>query len=164
MELLTPSVGLIFWTSVVFIILLLLLTKFAWKPILSAVNEREMHIEDALNQAKKAREEMAYLKNENEKILQQAREERDAMLKEARDMRNQTINKAKDDAKLEAEKIIVAARESIQTEKAAAIADIKNQVATLSLGVAEKVLGKQLDQKDSHNAYVDELIKDINLS
>lgn len=164
MELLTPSIGLIFWTTLIFVILFLLLAKFAWKPILSAVNEREAHIEDALNQAKKAREEMAYLKNENEKILQQAREERDAMLKEAREMRNETINKAKEDAKLEAEKIIVSARESIQTEKAAAIADIKNQVATLSIGVAEKVLGKQLSQSDNQNAYVDELIKDINLS
>ncbi|MDG4945214.1 F0F1 ATP synthase subunit B [Weeksellaceae bacterium KMM 9713] len=164
MELLTPSIGLIFWTTLIFVILFLLLAKFAWKPILSAVNEREAHIEDALNQAKKAREEMAYLKNENEKILQQAREERDAMLKEAREMRNETINKAKEDAKLEAEKIIVSARESIQTEKAAAIADIKNQVATLSIGVAEKVLGKQLSQSENQNAYVDELIKDINLS
>ncbi len=164
MELLTPSIGLIFWTTLIFVILFLLLAKFAWKPILSAVNEREAHIEDALNQAKKAREEMAYLKNENEKILQQAREERDAMLKEAREMRNETINKAKEDAKLEAEKIIVSARESIQTEKAAAIADIKNQVATLSIGVAEKVLGKQLGQSENQNAYVDELIKDINLS
>ena len=164
MELLTPSIGLIFWTTLIFVILFLLLAKFAWKPILSAVNEREAHIEDALNQAKKAREEMAYLKNENEKILQQAREERDAMLKEAREMRNETINKAKEEAKLEAEKIIVSARESIQTEKAAAIADIKNQVATLSIGVAEKVLGKQLSQSENQNAYVDELIKDINLS
>ena len=164
MELLTPSIGLIFWTTLIFVILFLLLAKFAWKPILSAVNEREAHIEDALNQAKKAREEMAYLKNENEKILQQAREERDAMLKEAREMRNETINKAKEDAKLEAEKIIVSARESIQTEKAAAIADIKNQVATLSIGVAEKVLGKQLSQSENQNAYVDELIKDINLN
>ncbi len=164
MELLTPSIGLIFWTTVSFAILVFVLGKFAWNPILKAVNERELHIEDALNQAKKAREEMAYLKNENEKILQQAREERDAMLKEAREMRNETINKAKEDAKLEAEKIIVSARESIQTEKAAAIADIKNQVATLSIGVAEKVLGKQLSQSENQNAYVDELIKDINLS
>jgi len=164
MELLTPSIGLIFWTTVVFIILMLLLAKFAWNPILNAVNERENHIEDALNQAKKAREEMAYLKDENEKILQQAREERDLMLKEAREMRAQTINKAKEDAKLEAEKIVLSARESIQTEKAAAIADIKNQVASLSIGVAEKVLGKELDKTNEHTSYVDGLIKEINLS
>lgn len=164
MELLTPSIGLIFWTTVSFAILVFVLGKFAWNPILKAVNERELHIEDALNQAKKAREEMAYLKNENEKILQQAREERDMILKEARDMRTQTINQAKEDAKSEADKIIVAARESIQNEKAAAIAEIKNQVATLSIGVAEKVLRKEFEKNDEHNAYVNDLIKDINLS
>lgn len=164
MELLTPSIGLIFWTSVTFAILVFVLGKFAWKPILNAVNEREMHIEDALNQAKKAREEMANLKSENEKLLQQAREERDLMLKEAREIRTQTINQAKDDAKMEAEKIMLAARESIQTEKAAAIAEIKNQVASLSIGVAEKVLRKELDKNGEHNVYVNDLIKDINLS
>ncbi|MGI9527911.1 MAG: F0F1 ATP synthase subunit B [Weeksellaceae bacterium] len=164
MELLTPSIGLIFWTTVVFVILLFILAKFAWKPILNAVNEREQHIEDALNQAKKAREEMAYLKSENERILQEAREERDAMLKDAREMREKTINLAKDEAKAEAEKIIVSARESIQNEKAAALADIKNQVAVLSVGVAEKVLGKELSQDKAQAQYVNQLINDINLS
>lgn len=164
MELLTPSIGLIFWTTVTFAILVFVLGKFAWKPILKAVNEREMHIEDALNQAKKAREEMANLKSENEKLLQQAREERDLMLKEARDIRTQTINQAKEDAKLESEKIMLAARESIQTEKAAAIAEIKNQVATLSIGVAEKVLSKELSKSGEHDAYVNDLVKNINLS
>lgn len=164
MELLTPSVGLIFWTSVVFIILLFILAKFAWGPILKAVNDREKHIEDSLNQAKKAREEMTYLKAENEKILQEAREERDAMLKEARELRAETISKAKEEAKAEADKIMVATKESIQAEKAAALADIKSQVATLSLGVAEKVLGKQLNQNDEQKSYVDSLINDINLS
>lgn len=164
MELITPSIGLIFWTTVVFLILLFLLRKFAWKPILNAVSQRETHIEEALNQAKKAREEMAYLKSENEKILQQAREERDALLKDARDIRTNTINKAKEEAKIEADKVLTAAKESIQIEKAAAIADIKNQVAALSLGVAEKVLGKEMDQKEQQRSYVDSLINDINLS
>lgn len=164
MELLTPSIGLIFWTTIVFVILLFILAKFAWKPILKAVNEREQHIEDALNQAKKAREEMAYLKSENERILQEAREERDTMLKEAREMRDKTIQVAKENAKIEAEKIIASARESIQNEKAAALSDIKNQVAALSVGVAEKVLGKELNQKEAQTSYVNQLINDINLS
>ncbi|MXV39129.1 F0F1 ATP synthase subunit B [Flavobacteriaceae bacterium Ap0902] len=164
MELLTPSIGLIFWTTVVFAILLFVLAKFAWKPILNAVNERELHIENSLNEAKKAREEMAYLKAENEKILQEAREERDAMLKEARQMREQTINIAKDEAKTEADKIIKSAKESIQLEKAAALTEIKSQVALLSVEVAEKVLGKELNQKEEQKKYVNQLINDINLS
>ncbi|MDO5655644.1 MAG: F0F1 ATP synthase subunit B [Flavobacteriaceae bacterium] len=164
MELLTPSIGLIFWSTLIFLIFLFLLRKFAWKPILSAVSQREKHIEEALNQAKKAREEMAYLKSENEKILQQAREERDALLKDARDIRAVTINKAKEEAKAEADKIMLAAKESIQIEKAAVLADIKNQVALLSLGVAEKVLAKELNQEPAQKAYVDTLINDIKLN
>ena len=120
MELVTPGFGLVFWTTVSFLILLVLLRKFAWKPILSAVNDREESIEEAIQQAQKAREEMANLKADNERILNEARAERDQMLKEARDIRDNMINESKDVAKNEADKIMTSAREAIENEKKAA--------------------------------------------
>ncbi len=140
MDLITPSVGLIFWTAVVFIILLVLLRSLAWKPILSAVKEREQSIEDALNAAKKAKEEMALLNDQNEKIMKEARAERDAILKEAREMKENIINEAKNSATVEANKLIENAKSAIQNEKASAMADIKNQVGQLSIEIAEKIL------------------------
>lgn len=158
------SLGLFFWQTLLFLILLFVLWKFAWKPILGAVESREKGIEDSLLQAQKARDEMSKLKNENEKIMQQAREERDAMLKEARAMRDATIASAKEAAQVEADKMMAQAKVNIENEKNAAIAEIKSQVADLSLRVAEKVLGEQMKSEDSQKQLVDKLVNEIKLS
>ena len=161
MDLITPSVGLIFWTAVVFIILLVLLRSLAWKPILSAVKEREQSIEDALNAAKKAKEEMALLNAQNEKILKEARAERDGILKEAREMKENIINEAKNSATVEANKLIENAKAAIQNEKASAMADIKNQVGQLSIEIAEKILTKELSDKSAQEALVNDVIDQV---
>ncbi|MBW1619809.1 F0F1 ATP synthase subunit B [Empedobacter falsenii] len=161
MDLITPSVGLIFWTAVVFIILLVLLRSLAWKPILSAVKEREQSIEDALNAAKKAKEEIALLNAQNEKIMKEARAERDAILKEAREMKENIINEAKNSATVEANKLIENAKSAIQNEKASAMADIKNQVGQLSIEIAEKILTKELSDKSAQEALVNDVIDQV---
>ena len=161
MDLITPSVGLIFWTAVVFIILLVLLRSLAWKPILSAVKEREQSIEDALNAAKKAKEEMALLNAQNEKIMKEARAERDAILKEAREMKENIINEAKNSATVEANKLIENAKSAIQNEKASAMADIKNQIGQLSIEIAEKILTKELSDKSAQEALVNDVIDQV---
>ena len=161
MDLITPSVGLIFWTAVVFIILLVLLRSLAWKPILSAVKEREQSIEDALNAAKKAKEEMALLNAQNEKIMKEARAERDAILKEAREMKENIINEAKNSATVEGNKLIENAKAAIQNEKASAMADIKNQVGQLSIEIAEKILTKELADKSAQIALVNDVIDQV---
>jgi len=159
-----PGIGLLFWMTLTFIILLFLLAKFAWKPILNAVNDREVTIIDALNQAKLAKQEMAQLKEDNERILREARAERDGILKEARDMKDKIVNQAKDSAKVEGEKMIEAARQSIQTEKNAAMADIKNQIGTLSVNIAENILREKLNNDGSHNALVENILNKSNLN
>ena len=164
MELVTPGFGLVFWTTVSFLILLVLLRKFAWKPILSAVNDREESIEEAIQQAQKAREEMANLKADNERILNEARAERDQMLKEAREIRENMINESKNTAKVEAEKILTSARESIENEKKAAIIELRNTVGTLAIEVAEKVLRDELSNKDKSKKLVDEFLSEIELN
>ena len=130
------SIGLFFWQTIIFVALILLLKKFAWKPILDSVNEREQGIKDALLSAEKAREEMASLQSDNELTLKKARAERDALLKEAREIKQKVIDDAKTEAKIEAKKIITQAKEAIQNEKNSAIVDLKNQVADLSVGIA----------------------------
>lgn len=161
MDLITPAIGLVFWTSLTFLILLVILKKVAWKPILNAVKEREESIENALQAADKAKQEMASLQASNEALLKEAREERDNLLKEAKDVRDNLIAEAKGKAKEEADKIMSSARESIETEKNAAMAEIRNQVAELSLAVAEKILRENLSsdekQKDLVNKYIDEI-------
>ncbi|MFN3021222.1 F0F1 ATP synthase subunit B [Soonwooa sp.] len=164
MDLLTPSIGNLFWTAVVFLLLLALLAKFAWSPILSAVRERENNIQDALNQAKLARQEMSQLKEDNERILREAKLERDAILKEAREMKDKIVNDAKDVAKVEGEKMIANAKASIQTEKNAAMADIKNQIGTLSVSIAENILKQKLDNNEAQTALVENLINKSNLN
>ena len=146
MDLVTPSFGIIFWTVLIFLFLLILLKKFAWKPILNAVNERNDSIADALASAEKAKEEMAKLTADNEKILDEARTTRDEILKEARNLKDKTIAEAKTLAKDEADNIIASAKSAIQSEKRAAINDIKNQVASLSIEIAEKILSKELSE------------------
>ena len=164
MDLVIPSIGLIFWTSLVFIILLFLLGKFAWKPILSSVKERETKIESALEASKKAREEMAALKSQNEDLRKEALVERDALLKEAREMKDKIVAEAKNTAKEEGERIIESAREVITNEKMAAVTEIKNQVATLSIEIAEKIVKEKLSTDEKQKTLVDGLVKEINLN
>ena len=158
------SSGLFIIQSIIFLALLFLLGKFAWKPILKSIDERETSIIDALNQAKLAKQEMAQLKEDNERILREARAERDGILKEARDMKDKIVNQAKDSAKVEGEKMIEAARQSIQTEKNTAMADIKNQIGTLSVSIAENILKEKLDNDGAQNALVENILNKSNLN
>lgn len=158
------SSGLFIIQSIIFLVLLFLLGKFAWKPILKSIDERETSIIDALNQAKLAKQEMAQLKEDNERILREARAERDGILKEARDMKDKIVNQAKDSAKVEGEKMIEAARQSIQTEKNAAMADIKTQIGTLSVSIAENILKEKLDNDGAQNALVENILNKSNLN
>ena len=157
------SLGLFFWQLLLFIALLLLLKKFAWKPILDAVNERETSIKDSLSAALKARDEMQAVQADNKRILKEARTERDVLLSEAKKVSTQMINQAKEDAKLEADKITAQAQEMIQNEKKAAINDLKTQVTQLSVDIAEKVLQTELKDKGAQDKLVEELVKEISV-
>lgn len=157
------SVGLFFWQIILFILLVLLLRKFAWKPILNAVNEREQGIRNALAAAEDAKKEMQNVTADSEKLLKEARAEREVMLKEAREIKEKMIADAKAQAQAEGDKIVAQAQQSIEGEKKAAIADIKNQVAELSVEIAEKVLQNQLENKDKQLKLVDDLVDNIKL-
>lgn len=161
MELVSPGIGLILWTTLAFSLLLFILGKFAWKPIMQGLREREQHIDDALHAAEKAREEMTLLKFDNEKLLLEAKEERDGILREARKVREAMLDEARKKSNAEAIRIIEAARESIQNEKMAALTDLKNQIALLSLEIAEKVIREKLSDDASQHALVASLIKEI---
>jgi F-type H+-transporting ATPase subunit b len=163
MDLLTPSIGNIFWTTVVFLILVILLGKFAWKPILSAINTRETNIVDALNQVKLAKAEMENLKADNERIIREAKIERDAILKEAREIKDKIVGEAKDAAKTEGDKMIEQARQTINAEKNAAMADIKSQIGELSVNIAESILKQKLDNNDAQNQLVENILNKSNL-
>lgn len=154
MDLVTPAIGLVFWTTVTFVILLVVLRKFAWKPILTMVKEREQSIEESLAEADKARKEMEQLKADNDRILKEARQERETILKEAREMKENIIGEAKEKAGDEANNIVAQAREQIQNEKMAVLTDLKNQVAEMSIEIAEKVLEKELESKDKQSTLV----------
>ncbi len=158
------SLGLFFWQTVLFVLLLLLLRKFAWKPILNAINEREEGIKNALSAAENAKLEMENLHADNEKLLQEARAERETMIKEAREIKAKMIADAKDEAKQEADKMIVQAQTAIENEKKSAIADLKNQVASLSVEIAEKVVKNELSNKDKQLELVDKMLKDATLN
>lgn len=164
MELVKPAFGLTFWMVLGFLIVLFLLTKFAWKPILKALHERENSIDEALNAAKKAKEEIAGLKADNEKLLAEARQERDQILKEARITKDSIINEARSKATVEADRLLTLAREGIHNEKMAAITDLKNQVALLSVEIAEKVMKQQLANDDKQKALVADLLKDVKMN
>lgn len=164
MELVKPAIGLIFWMTLTFVIVLFLLKKFAWKPILNIIKEREISITQALESAEQAKREMKNLKAGNEKLLQEARLERDKILKEATEIRETMLNEAKTKAKQEAEKIIVSARETINNEKNAAIAELKNQVASLSIEIAEKILKSELSNEDKQKTLVSNLLQDVKLN
>ena len=157
------SFGLFFWQMLLFLMLLFLLKKYAWKPILSALNDREEGIKNALLSAEKAKEEMASLQSDNEQTLKKARSERDLLLKEAREIKQQIIDEAKNEAKSEAKKIISQAQETIQNEKNAAIVDLKNQVAGLSIDIAEKVLKEKLSDDKTQMKLVKDLVKEVTL-
>ena len=163
-SLIEPAVGLIFWTTITFILLLFLLGKFAWKPILSAIKTREKSIETALKSAESALNDMRELKAANEIILTQARTERDAMLKEARETKDGIVAEAKVKAQSEADRIMTSAREQISAEKNAAIAELKKQVAVLSIEIAEKILKSELSNDDKQKALVSNLMNDVNLN
>tara|TARA_Y100000766_G_C18672290_1_gene490602 strand:+ start:147 stop:641 length:495 start_codon:yes stop_codon:yes gene_type:complete len=164
MDLVTPGFGLIFWTSVVFIILLVLLKRMAWTPILNNVDARNKSIEEALEAAKNARDEMSSLKADNDRILKEARAERDEMLKEAREVKANIISEAKNAAKDEADKMIASAKVVIENEKAGAISELKKTVGSLSVDIAEKVLRAELKDVDKQNAFIADMLKDIKLN
>jgi F-type H+-transporting ATPase subunit b len=163
MDLVTPDLGLLFWMCLSFGIVVWLLGKYAWKPILSSVKQRENSIADALNEAKQMREDMAKMAANNETIMQQAREEREVLLKEARDIRDKEIAGAKAKAKTEAEALLTRARLDIQNEKNAAITEMKNQVAELSILVAERILKDKLEPSAAQQGLVDKVMSEAEL-
>lgn len=164
MDLVTPGLGLVFWTGITFLILLWILRKFAWKPILGAVSDREDSIKNALAEADKAHQEMQNINADNERILKEARTERDGMLKEAREIKNNLIEEAKEEAKAQANKLIEQAKSTIQSEKLAAIADLKNQVAELSINIAEEVVKDELSNKDKQLKLVEQMLGETKLN
>lgn len=164
MGLVTPNPGTIFWMIIIFGVVLFILRKFAWKPILNALKDREESIANALNSAEEAKNEVAGLKADNEKIIAEARKEKDIILKEAKEIKEKIVAEAKEKANLETQKSIDHARQQIQTEKTAAINDIKKQVAELSVMIAEKVIKKELNKEGEQEKMVDGLIDDIKLN
>lgn len=159
-----PSFGLLFWQLVIFLILLFILTKFAWKPILNSLKERENSIDEALRMADQAKLDMQQLKAGNEKLLAEARLERDRILKEASDVSNQLIEQAKNKATEEGARMISQAREAIQNEKNAALAEVKNTAAQLSIDIAERILRRELTDSNSQKALVDSYLKEVKLN
>ena len=157
------SLGLFFWQTLLFVGLLLLLAKYAWKPILSAVEERESTIKDSLEAAEKAKADMEAVQADNKRILKEARAERDALLAEAKKTSTQIVNDAKEAAQVEADKIAAAAQEAIQQEKNAAINDLKAQVAGLSVEIAQKVLQGELADQKKQEQLVEKLVNDIEI-
>jgi F-type H+-transporting ATPase subunit b len=164
MKLITPDFGLVIWMTLTFLTVLFLLSKFAWKPILKMISDREKTIEDALLSAENAKKEMARLTASNESLLREAQAERDAMLKIARETKDQIINEARAKATTEAERLIAIARESINNEKMAAVTELKNQVAQLSLQVAEKLVKQQLSSDEKQKELANTLINELKLN
>lgn len=159
----SPAIGTIFWSTLIFLCFFLLLTKFAWKPILNAVKARDEIIKGSLESAERAREDMKKLQTDNEAILRKAREEREAILKEAREARDKMISEAKDKASEEAEKLIEKARTGIEREKEKALSEIHEQVTYLSVEIASKLLGEKLKESDQQNKLIDSYLKEINI-
>ena len=164
MDLVTPGIGLIFWSALFFLILLFILRKFAWPAILTAVKARNESIRQALDAADRAKVEMAQLQADNEKILAEAKAERNALLKEAKQVKDNLIAEAKEKAADEAKKIVQNARETIQSEKTAAINDMKEQIASLSVDIAEQILREKLQESKAQKELVDKLINEADLN
>jgi F-type H+-transporting ATPase subunit b len=158
------SFGLFFWQTLIFLLLVFLLRKFAWKPILDAVNEREEGIKNALLSAEIAKRDMQNLKSDNEKLLAEARVERDVILKEAREIKDKIVSEAKDEAQVQAGKMIEQAKAAINSEKNAAMTELKNQVSSLSISIAEKVLREELSNKESQTKLVEKMLGDVKLN
>lgn len=164
MGLLTPDLGLFVWTLIAFLLVLFVLGKFAWKPILKSLSDRETHIADSIATAQKVQAEMNQLKSDNEKLLAQAREERSQMLKEAKETKEKIVSEAKNQAKAEANKIMEEARMQIENQKNAALTQVKNEIGTLAIEVAEKILRKQLATQEAQDQYVKMLADEIKLN
>jgi F-type H+-transporting ATPase subunit b len=163
MDLLTPSFGLFFWTLLAFLIVFFILKKFAWGPILSALNEREKTIADSISTAERVKEEMAQLKSENEDLMAKARDERAQMLKEAKETRDKIVNEAREQAKLEASKIVADSYAAIENQKMAALTDVKNQIGNMVIEISEKVIRKSLENKTDQESYIRKLAEDLPL-
>lgn len=164
MDLLTPELGLFVWTLVAFLAVFFILKKFAWKPILQTLSERETGIAESIASAERMKKEMGQMQAENEKLMMQAREERTQMLKEAKEIKDRIVGEAKNEAKAEANKIIVDAQQQIQQQKMAALTEVKNEIGKLAVEVAEKVLRKQLATADAQNDYAQLLAEDIKMN
>jgi len=164
MELVTPGIGLIFWMTLSFLFLLLILKKYAWKPVLKMLKERETKIEESLQQAEKAHEEMKQLKFSNEELLRKAKNERDNILRDARVIREKLIEEARTKATEEADRIVESAKESIKYEKLEALTDLKNQIALLSVDIAEKLIQQELSKDDKQNQLIEKFLSDTNFN
>lgn len=160
----SPEIGTIFWTVLIFLAFFLVLKKFAWKPVLKAIKQRDEMIKGSLASAEKARKEMVRLQSDNEAILKKAREEREGILKEARDIRDKLIAEAKGKAAEEAEKLIEKARAGIEREKAMALSEIREQVANLSIEIASKLIGERLKKTGEQEKLIDDYLKEVDLS
>lgn len=159
-----PAWGLLFWTTIIFFLFWGLIGRFSFRPIAEALKKREHDIQSALDEAKKAKEEMSNLQAENQKLLAQARQERAVILKEAKDASNQMISEAKNKAKDEAHKIVVSAQREIENQKKLALREVKNQVGTMALDIAEKVIRKQLGENEEQKSFVDNLVDELKLN
>ena len=164
MDLLLPHIGLIFWTLLAFLLVLFILKKFAWKPIIQSLNERETNIAESISMAENVKLEMAQLKNDNELLLIKAREERSALLKDAKETKDKMISEAKEEARLAASKIIAEAQASINHQKMAALTEIKNQVGNLVIEVSEKVLRRELANKAEQEIFIQKLAQEATLN
>ena len=164
MDLLTPELGLFFWTLIAFLAVFFILRKFAWGPILSSLGDREKGIAESIATAERVKKEMSELKSENEKLLADAREERSIMLKEAKEMKDRIVNEAKEQAKTEANKIIIDAQQQIQQQKMAALTEVRNEIGSLAVEVAGKLLRKQLSSSEGQEMYTKMLAEDIKLN
>jgi F-type H+-transporting ATPase subunit b len=164
MEIILPQLGLFVWTTTLFLVFFFLLARFAWKPIMNALKEREETIESSLQEAQRARDEMARLKSDNENLLAQARQERDKMLIEAKQMREQIVSKARDEAAAAAAKEMEKAKAQIDSEKAAALNEIKNQTGLLAIQITEKLLRRELDDKPAQEKFANQLVRELSKS
>lgn len=164
MELLLPKLGLILWTLIAFGIVFFILAKYAWKPILKSLDEREKNISDSILSAENVRKEMAAMKSENEALLAKAREERSQMIRDAKETGDKIIQDAKEQARKEMNRIVADAQSVINQQKMAAITDLKNQVGNLVLEVSEKVLRRELNNKDAQEKYIQDLTQNVELN
>lgn len=162
MELITPGIGLLFWMLLSFSLLLFVLAKYAWKPILTSIRERDKSIEDALKSAEEARQEVLRVEQDKEKILAQARQEKEAMLRDAASLKSQLIQEARSVAQVEARKVLEEARKAIENERKQAFAGLKDQIALFSVSIAEQILRQKLESSKEQSTLIDEMLKDVN--